>query len=160
MSRRPLVRRYQPRFSVRGIYVFQKQKEMTLDHVSLHTVKGHFCSLLISNIFCYPLFRSLPFAVPQQPWNTFFFFSLMRIPLVFVCFCHRWKAKRELLFEACTDPRPEYKLLNITHKSILCVTPPWFFYRFGPFGNFRLPLFEVVKLNLPLECTFLSSPIV
>ena len=92
--------------------------------------------------------------------ETLFLFSLMRIPLVFVCFCHRWKAKRELLFEACTDPRPEYKLLNITHKSILCVTPPWFFYRFGPFGNFRLPLFEVVKLNLPLECTFLSSPIV
>ena len=36
---------------------FPHKAEMTLDHVSLHTIKGHFCSLLISNIFSYPLFH-------------------------------------------------------------------------------------------------------
>jgi hypothetical protein len=35
----------------------QKQKEMTLDRrLFAHTIKGHFCSLLVSNIFCDPLF--------------------------------------------------------------------------------------------------------
>ena len=33
---------------------------MTLDRLINLTVKGHFCSLLISNIFCYPHFRYLP----------------------------------------------------------------------------------------------------
>ena len=37
---------------------------MTLDRSCNPAIKGHFPSLLISNIFCYPLFRSLSFAAP------------------------------------------------------------------------------------------------
>ena len=43
-------------FFVKSLKNFSFKTEMTLDHVSLHTIKGHFASLLISNIFCYPLF--------------------------------------------------------------------------------------------------------
>ena len=39
---------------------------MTLDNVSLHAVKGHFCSLLVSNIIWLSSFRGLPFAC--LPW--------------------------------------------------------------------------------------------
>ncbi len=40
----------------------EDKREMTLSRPSLRTTKGHFCSVLVSNIFCYPLFLSLPFA--------------------------------------------------------------------------------------------------
>ena len=52
--------------------LFQEQIEMTLD-CKLSTasaIKGHFCSLLISNIFCYPRFRYLPLAF-SHPTYTF-----------------------------------------------------------------------------------------
>ena len=40
---------------------FALKIKMTLDRVSLHTIKGHFCSLLVSNILCDPLFLLIPF---------------------------------------------------------------------------------------------------
>jgi len=40
----------------------------------LYATKGHFCSLLISNIFCNPLFLCLPFA--SRPFNAQTPFSL------------------------------------------------------------------------------------
>ena len=64
---------------------------MTLD-CKLSTasaIKGHFCSLLISNILCYPRFRNLPFASLHIQLHTTSF-SLVRIPL-----CIRAIAKGE-----------------------------------------------------------------
>ena len=40
---------------------------MTLDHGCKPTIKGHFCSLLISNIFSNPLFLLSP---PAHPYNS------------------------------------------------------------------------------------------
>ena len=36
--------------------------EVTLDRIVLPATKGHFCSVLVSNIFPYPLFPDLSFA--------------------------------------------------------------------------------------------------
>ena len=71
---------------------------MTLD-CKLSTasaIKGHFCSLLISNILCYPRFRNLPFASLHIQLHTTSF-SLVRIPL-----CIRAIAKGE--FAGVFDP--------------------------------------------------------
>ena len=43
---------------------------MTLDRLINLTVKGHFCSLLISNIFCYPHFRNLPSIASLKPHSA------------------------------------------------------------------------------------------
>jgi hypothetical protein len=59
-------------------------------------IKGHFCSLLISNILCYPRFRNLPFASLHIQLHTTSF-SLVRIPL-----CIRAIAKGE--FAGVFDP--------------------------------------------------------
>ena len=36
--------------------VAEAKKEMTLDRIFTHTIKGHFCSFLVSNIFLNPHF--------------------------------------------------------------------------------------------------------
>ena len=56
---------------------------MTLDRSLTLTIKGHFCSLLISNIFPYPLFPRLPLTYRLHPSNTQST-SLRRIPFVFL----------------------------------------------------------------------------
>ena len=50
--------------------------EMTLDRIFTHTIKGHFCSLLVSNIFLNPHFLLSTFQT-ANPNNThiFHFFS-------------------------------------------------------------------------------------
>ena len=62
---------------------------MTLDRVSLHTIKGHFCSLLISNIFCDPHFLDLPFAhITTTPkTQLIFYFSKENPSVLFVSVC-------------------------------------------------------------------------
>ena len=66
------------------------KREVTLDCISLHTTKGHFCSLLISNIFCYPLFLRLPVAASLQfVKHIALNFSLRRILTVLNCTCLR-----------------------------------------------------------------------
>ena len=61
------------------------KKEVTLDSGLYPAIKGHFSSLLISNIFCNPLFLDLPLASFAQHAKHSFPLSLTRIP--FVCFC-------------------------------------------------------------------------
>jgi len=98
--------------------------EMTLDRVSLHTIKGHFCSLLISNIFCNPHFLRSTFCylVPTR-LNTFFT-SLKEntFVLLYDLFCKR---------RICGDFTDTHRLtqnLNLlrTLSSIFSVTPPCF----------------------------------
>ena len=58
-------------------FPFQGKIEMTLD-CKLSTasaIKGHFCSLLISYILCYPRFRILPFASLHLKLHIHFHFS-------------------------------------------------------------------------------------
>ena len=133
---------------------------MTLDRVSLHTAKGHFCSLLISNIFCYPLFLSLSFCFIRPSPKHLFLFSLMRIPLVFSC--SSVTQRRMDCCEALPTPDPKIYLsirVSLILRSILCVTPPCFFYRSGR-SVISFASFEDLGFILPLDCTFLSSPIV
>ena len=96
---------------------------MTLDcTLRKHAIKGHFCSLLISNIFCNPLFhRSADCFVWYNPetQNQIFFYkninrfvcsSLLQAAIfAWPCFC------RNFFGREVTDM-----------KSILSVTPPWF----------------------------------
>ena len=59
-------------------HFLKAKKEVTLDCVSLHTVKGHFCSLLISNIFCNPHFLLSASCRAYDPQNfhpNFSFFN-------------------------------------------------------------------------------------
>jgi len=47
-----------------SLFIIHSKIEMTLDRLpSKHPIKGHFCSLLISNIFCYPLFLLIRYSV-------------------------------------------------------------------------------------------------
>jgi len=60
--------------------VFFSKIEMTLDHSTLlAATKGHFCSFLVSNIFCYPLFLLIfsPFGNLILVQNTHKLLSLL-----------------------------------------------------------------------------------
>lgn len=61
-----------------------RKKEMTLDCFFL-AIKGHFWSLLVSNIFCYPLFLGLPLPHFYHAQTLPNWFSLMRTLSVFWC---------------------------------------------------------------------------
>ena len=130
---------------------------MTLDHVSLHTAKGHFCSLLISNIFCYPLFRSLPFAL-HNPQSASFNFLYREYRLLFVCSLAK---RRIFLLRRLPTPDPMLRFFYrfskfINSKSMLCVTPPCS-YRISGRSVISFASGNFVRFKLPLDCTFLSS---
>ena len=63
---------------------------MTLDRVSLHTIKGHFCSLLVSNIFCYARFRYFP-ALHLRTFHLtrIIDFSSENTPCIWCFYCSR-----------------------------------------------------------------------
>ena len=71
---------------------------MTLDCGCKLTIKGHFCSLLVSNIFCNPLFPSLPLATSPLHAKPCSFLSQARIPSVSVAPYRLQKANRFFLF--------------------------------------------------------------
>ena len=73
--------KYLTRFSL--LLRLSFKTEMTLDHVSLHTTKGHFCSLLISNIFLSSLSIIYPSLFPSTIPKHSFHDSLARINSVF-----------------------------------------------------------------------------
>lgn len=52
---------------------------MTLDRVFTHTIKGHFCSLLVSNILCYPHFLISILAASHRLHHTILRFLLSEI---------------------------------------------------------------------------------
>ena len=60
---------------------------MTLDHGCKPTIKGHFCSLLISNIFCLSslsiVYPSLRFTSLKPTNNNYHFFNKNTV----LCFC-------------------------------------------------------------------------
>ena len=90
---------------------------MTLD-CKLSTasaIKGHFCSLLISNILCYPRFRNLPFASLHIQLHTTSF-SLVRIHSVSVLL---QKANLPEFFDpskACALSTRSLNLLSFNHN--------------------------------------------
>ena len=70
----------------------RKKKEKWPLTAFFTTTKGHFCSLLLSNIFCLPLFLLIPFAtllhLPTLQTSNFYI-SLARTTFVF-CGCKRF----------------------------------------------------------------------
>ena len=64
----------------KGLYApsFAK-KEVTLDCL-MRAIKGHFCSVLVSNIFCNPLFPNLPFVKHTAHQTHLFLLSSMEVP--------------------------------------------------------------------------------
>ena len=115
----------------------KRKKEVTLDHVSLHTTKGHSCSLLISNIFCYPLFPSLPFAFFTTPETLFSFFSTENT----ACFLFVSHAKGESFsLRRLPTPDPNFLLLFLVLHFltiyVMRMTPPCFYRISGRSVNF------------------------
>ena len=103
---------------------------MTLDHVSLHTIKGHFCSLLISNIFSYPLFllSTLCFFFTTLK-HSFTFLQREYTLFLFVYYFH----KRRMFCDpsGCNSGLISPSILLPT-DIYQCVTPPCFFTPFKP----------------------------
>ena len=135
---------------------------MTLDRSVFTTAtKGHFCSLLVSNIFCYPRFPNLFFATSAPMPTTQYSLSLGRTPLFFM-FCHAAKNEKSLLHESLFQPSEQSTAWSILNtQSISSVTPPCFeapppliFHS----HHIRIAVFYSclwANLNGPWECTFL-----
>ncbi len=118
--------------------------------VSLYlTIKGHFCSLLISNIFCYPLFLYLSFAPSLQLLKAPNPFSLTRIPLAFVCTSH--SQKTSALFAHQKDFLSAFSFLYIRktfiHRRVVQIH----------LRIFALPFYELRKLSVHWPVPFGSS---
>ncbi len=127
----------------------------------LHTraTKGHFCSLLISNIFCYPLFPNLPFAVSQHISKHPNLHSLRRIPLVFM----RIGLQKVNLLGISFPRMSGFLRLNLSHictKNLYQrVTPPCF--TLHTLVQTLVNLIAAITVNreftLPLASYFLSK---
>ena len=97
----------------------------------LYATKGHFCSLLISNIFCYPLFHHTPFcsiATTPETLSTFFSTENTTCFLFALLLQKVWDSDFP---KACHQRRSElnsWSLLLVRLTNLfLCVTPPCFF---------------------------------
>ena len=96
---------------------------MTLDHGCKPTIKGHFCSLLVSNIFPNPLFRNLPSSSVITTLKTLLNQILKREQTCFSCNTSHIKGEICLSFSKHShDTDLQFTLT----PSISCVTPPCF----------------------------------
>ena len=89
----------------------------------LYATKGHFCSLLISNIFCYPLFHwsTLRF-ISELLKHSLNLFSLMRIPSVFL-FLLSAKGEFLTLSQRLCQHRSDLDSLSVlTTTKLICFT--------------------------------------
>ena len=115
------------------------------------TIKGHFCSLLVSNIFCDPLFPSLPFAHIIYVLKHQIPFSLPRLPFVFT---HRL-CLQKVNIQFLTFPKASISYARTVFlTSILCVTPPCIHPGTVRSGlSFEFPFCQSLKVSFPLDCT-------
>ena len=115
------------------------KSEVTLDRSLSSAIKGHFCSLLISNIFCYPRFLSLPFAFLSLLQNTLLHFFNKNT----VCFdlLHLSKGEFFCFLTFSRIFRSELNSQNLQLQLIYKrVTPPCFYLPNSPCSN-HLSLF-------------------
>ena len=67
--------------------LYQTKKEVTLDRIFTHTIKGHFCSLLISNIFWLSSLSLIALFLRLNPvYTVFYLTSLVRTPFARIFF--------------------------------------------------------------------------
>ena len=76
-------------------HTHKNKKEMTLDHGCKPTVKGHFCSLLVSNIICLSSLSTVCLLSSCYAPRTQIFFSLQ---WEFTCCCLLASAQKANLF--------------------------------------------------------------
>ena len=143
-----------PKVNIRGKIISNfrtgqgRKKEVTLDCKHFLTIKGHFCSFLVSNvIWSTSLSQSTFYSVFHNSQNTFSF-SLTRIPFVFVCVRF---AKGECCLRAC--PSRAFNP-NMSYNSLIYVQTvphpkpcPWLVYYFLTGGYFLYLLLFSVRIS-------------
>ena len=129
----PIMRQKNKKSAPRAFFYHEPKLEVTLDCL-IRAIKGHFCSVLVSNIFCNPLFPSLPFANSSCSQYSLFFPSSTE-----VLFCWACAAKGEMLVDRSFG-------IDASHLNAATVL-------LKPFGIYIQRNTAVVILRTPFDFT-------
>ena len=124
---------------------------MTLDcTLRKHAIKGHFCSLLISNIFCYPLFHRSAVCFIHHISKTLNYIFSNENTLCFLCVCNSAKGESIVFVHGFSTG-----FMNLfSHLYITRNTAVYFLLTQVHFSSSSL---KAVKPYFSSDCTFLSS---
>ena len=88
--------------------------------------KGHFCSLLVSNIFCNPLFPNLPLAFLARRQNTHkTLFLFLEDDSLFSFLCYRCKRRALKLSTPASFGRSSHSFIRHTENgNWICLSSP------------------------------------